>query len=184
MDFEALENVSSQVDGINKKVFDRFDTAYNNALTLVARLNMIRAEDPFIKLPLKDLKAASQELIQAINVKPSIPHPYALLSYLFFLMHDLERAVKYLGKADALAPEWPKIQELRQCYLTYIETLESAQTESVHGDFLQPDTAPSNPFAAVKSLMIDPDLSVPEAEHPSQKQETTENEESFLILDF
>lgn len=181
MDFEALENVSSQVDGINKKVFDRFDTAYNNALTLVASLNMIRAEDPFVKLPLKDLKAASQELIQAIKAKPSIPHPYALLSYLFFLMHDLDLAVKYLKKADALAPEWPKIQELRQCYLTYIETLEAAQTESMHGDFLQPAPEPSTP-AAVKPLSIAQDSGPFEDEDPTQ--ENTENEEGFLLLDF
>lgn len=182
MDFEALENISSQVDGINKKVFERFDAAYHEALALVASLNALRAEDPFAALPLVDLKAASQALIQAIKTKPSIPHPYALLSYLFFLMHDVDRAVKYLSKADALAPGWPKIQELRLCYLHYIETLESAQTASMSTDS-QAGTASSHQPTAVKSLSLS-DLSASQAEPEKPVQETTENEEDFLILDF
>ncbi len=126
MDFSALADIQERTDALQDKVSKRFSTAYYNALEGVARLNEIRAEEPFAQLPMSQLEGTVQELHQAIASKPSAPEPHALLSYLFFLMGNLELAVKYLKKTHLLAPDWPKVQELRALYLEYVYTLETA----------------------------------------------------------
>lgn len=135
MDFEALQHAGKQAEKINEKVTDRFLVAYQQALHTVAELNQQSAQDPLGKLPVARIKAAAEDLLSALTLKPSLPQPYALLSYLFFLMHNLELAVKYLYKAEELDPQFPKLLELKILYAQFIETLEQASQQAESGVF-------------------------------------------------
>jgi len=124
MDFEALQQASKKSGQINTKVQEKFVEAYGKALFLVSQLNQKAAQNPGEPLPQTELQNAADTLLRALALKPSLPHPYALLSYLFFLMENQELAWKYLEKAEAVDAGFPKVQELKQFYASQIQLRE------------------------------------------------------------
>lgn len=155
MDFSALAQAGKKAEKLNEKIQDRFLEAYSQALETVAELNQLSAEDPFAALPLPRLRQAADGLVQALSLKPSIPQPYAVLSYLFFLMHNLELAVKYLKKAEEFAPpDTPKLLEMRLLYLSYIETVEDMAQRIESGELKDDPDRPA-PIRPLKTLQFD-----------------------------
>lgn len=135
LDFQALAEAKTAAQGINDKVHQRFVEAYQNAVKQVEYLHSLSCQNPERRLPEKELRAAVETLSRVIDLKPSMPHPYALYSYLFFLMGNLFLARKYLQKARKLNPDFPKIAELDSLYDDF-EALEQLHqqlpSESTH----------------------------------------------------
>lgn len=128
LDFKALAEAKTAAQGINDKVHHRFVEAYQAALKQVAHLHQLSCQFPERRLPEDLLRNAVDALSRVMDLKPSTANPYALFSYLFFLMGDLFLARKYLQKARRLNPDFPKIAELEALYNEF-EALEQLQQQ-------------------------------------------------------
>lgn len=135
-DFQALAEAKADARQINDKVQQRFIDTYESAVSQVAALHQLSCEAPERRLPERLLRQAVDTLAKAIDLKPSAAQPYALYSYLFFLMEDMPRARKYLQTAKGLNPEFAKIAALEQLYADF-EALEALR-EQLPADGVQP----------------------------------------------
>lgn len=143
LDFKALAEAKTAAQGINDKVHHRFVEAYQAALKQVEHLHQLSCQFPERRLPEGLLRDAVDALSRVIDLKPSTANPYALFSYLFFLMENLFLARKYLQKAKKLNPDFPKIAELEALYNEF-EALEQLQQ--------QLPIEPERPPVAVRDL--------------------------------
>jgi hypothetical protein len=64
----------------------------------------------------RELKRASELLIEVIRHSQDLPEPYICLSYIFFIFKDDKNAIYYLKIAEKLNPALPECIRLRKLY--------------------------------------------------------------------
>jgi tetratricopeptide (TPR) repeat protein len=106
--FNELKNLTEK----SKKIIEKNEDASSDSFVLaLSLLNKFNNNNSFNK---EILQEATLKLIDSLKHKSNWIEPYLLLSYIFYIMDEIEIALKYFKIANEIDPESPLIASARE----------------------------------------------------------------------
>lgn len=106
--FNDLKVLTEKSKKITEKNDDASFDAYNEALELLDKFHNQKIFDKQI------LYKATLKLLEALKHKSNNIEPYLALIYIFYIMDEIETAIKYLRIANEINPDSPLIKSARE----------------------------------------------------------------------
>lgn len=108
-DLKEVEEVKSQIVKKENSPEDKYSNLYQEAIDLFKEaIENIDTEDGFNKL-----EEAAGLFAELTNIRKTKAEPYFYLSYIFFILEDLQLAIKYFKVANFINPDMPGLDTLK-----------------------------------------------------------------------